>query len=83
MTDLQVLLAELQKVQKSLLAKLQAGRSRLLTVDEAAFYLGISAKTLRNGLGPKAAKPFPVRPVKVAGRVVFRRDDLDNYIDSL
>lgn len=56
----------------------------LLNIEDTAKYLGgISPKTIRNGLGPKAAKPFPVKPVKVGGRVVFRREDLDAYIESI
>jgi hypothetical protein len=68
---------------KGLRADLRAGQARMLTVDETAEYLGISPKTLRNGLGPRAAKPFPVRPVRVGGRVLFRREDLDRYVDAL
>ena len=56
---------------------------RLFSIEETGHYLGIAPKTIRNGLGPKAAKPFPVKPVKVGGRVVFRRDDLDRFIESL
>jgi excisionase family DNA binding protein len=68
---------------KRLRADLKASSRSMLTVDDAAAYLGISPKTIRNGLSRKAAKPFPVRPVRVAGRVLFRRADLDTYITSL
>lgn len=72
-------LAELRELR----SELRSATKRLLPVDEAAAYLGISPKTLRNGLGPRAAKPFPVRPVRVAGRVLFRLTDLDRFVDSL
>jgi hypothetical protein len=72
-------LAEIREPRKQLLAP----QRRLLPVEQAADYLGVSPKTIRNGLGPRAAKPFPVRPVRVAGRVLFRLTDLDRFVDSL
>jgi hypothetical protein len=77
--DLNMVLTELRKLRK----ELAAPQKRLLPVEAAAAYLGISPKTIRNGLGPKAAKPFPIRPVRVSGRVLFRKDDLDRFIDGL
>jgi hypothetical protein len=68
---------------RQLRAELKAPAKRLLTVEEAAHYLGISPKTIRNGLGRKAVKPFPVKPVRVAGRVLFRIEDLGAYVDGL
>jgi hypothetical protein len=56
---------------------------RLLGVADAARYLGISVKTIRNGLGPRATKPFPVKPVRYGRRVLFRLVDLDAFADSL
>ena len=76
---LATLLAEI----KALRADLRASRVRLLTVDEAALYLGLAPRTVRNGLGPRAVKPFPVKPVRVGGRVLFEKKSLDLYIDSL
>jgi predicted DNA-binding transcriptional regulator AlpA len=73
----------LKELRQVIREELRAPAKRLLTVEEAAAYLGIAAKTLRNGLGPKADRPFPVRPVKVGGRVLFKREALDSYIDSL
>jgi len=52
-------------------------KPRLLNIEEAAKFLGIAAKTIRNGLGPKAPKPFPVRPKKLGKRVLFDIRDLD------
>lgn len=68
---------------KKLRAEIKAPPKRLLTVEEAAHYLGLAPKTIRNGLGPKAQKPFPIKPVRLAGKVLFRLEDLDSFIDSL
>ncbi len=56
---------------------------RLLTVPEAASYLGIAGRTLYNRVGPKAKDPFPVKPKRIGKAVRFDRRDLDQYIDSL
>ena len=77
--DLKVILQELRELRRAV----EQAPKRLLTVDEAAHYCGLSPKTIRNGLGPKAVKPFPVKPVKLAGRVLFRISDLDQLIEGL
>lgn len=77
--NLSAILRELRELR----AELRAPAKRLLTVEEAAHYLGLAPKTIRNGLGPKAAKPFPVRPVRVAGRVLFKLEDLDQFVAAL
>lgn len=56
---------------------------RLLNVDQTAVYLGIAAKTIRNRISLKAENPFPVKPKRIGGRVLFDRKDLDSFIDSL
>jgi predicted DNA-binding transcriptional regulator AlpA len=56
---------------------------RLLTVDQTACYLGLSEKTLRNRLGPRAKKPFPVKPLRIGGKILFQIADLDSFIDRL
>lgn len=56
---------------------------RMLPVPEAASYLGIAIKTLRNRIGAKAPNPFPVKPKHIGGKVLFDIRDLDGYIDSL
>lgn len=58
-------------------------RPRLLSIEQTAGYLGVSPKTIRNRLGPKAPNPFPVRPKRIGRRVLFDVRDLDNYVDSL
>ena len=61
----------------------KATHPRLMSVEETAWYLGIAAKTLRNRIGPRAPKPFPVKCKRIGKRVLFDRKDLDKYIDSL
>lgn len=77
--DINMVLTEIRKLRKEIMAP----QKRLLPVEEVAAYLGISPKTIRNGLGPKAVKPFPIKPVRVSGRVLFKKEDLDAYCDNL
>jgi len=56
---------------------------RLLGIDQTATYLGIAAKTIRNRIGLKAKNPFPVKPKRIGGRVLFDKKDLDRFVDSL
>lgn len=56
---------------------------RLLGIDQTAVYLGIAAKTIRNRIGVKAKNPFPIKPKRIGGRVLFDKKELDQYIDSL
>jgi excisionase family DNA binding protein len=56
---------------------------RLLTVQEAAAYLGIAAGHLYNSISANAKKPFPVKPKRIGGAVRFDIRDLDRYIDAL
>ncbi len=74
---------EILKQLKELCKAVGLPPKRLLTIEETAYYLGISPRTIRNGLFRETKKPFPVKPVKLAGRVLFRRSDLDNLIEGL
>ena len=56
---------------------------RLLNVKQAARYLSIAPKTIRNRIGPRAPNPFPVKPKRIGKRVLFDRKDLDRFVDSL
>ena len=56
---------------------------RMLPVPDAAHYLGIAIKTLRNRIGEKAPNPFPVKPKHIGGKVLFDIKELDLYLDSL
>jgi predicted DNA-binding transcriptional regulator AlpA len=58
-------------------------KERMLSVDEAAKYIGLAAKTIRNQTGPRAEKPFPVKPKRIGGRVLFDIKDIDRYLDTL
>ena len=56
---------------------------RLLSVGQAARYLGISERTIYNQIAPKAKRRFPVRCKRVGKLIRFDIRDLDRYIDSL
>ncbi len=58
-------------------------KPRMLCVGDAALYVGIAPKTLRNRIGPKAPNPFPVKPKRIGGKVLFDLRQLDAYLDSL
>jgi hypothetical protein len=58
-------------------------RPRLLKIDDAARYLGIAPKTIRNRLGPRASNPFPVKPKRIGKRVLFDVRALDAFVDGL
>jgi predicted DNA-binding transcriptional regulator AlpA len=74
--DLKKVLAELREIRQAL----AAGQKRLLTVPEAAASLGLSPKSVRNRL---SAGTFPVKPVRLAGRTLFRVADIDALVESL
>ena len=56
---------------------------RLLNIKEAATYLGLSSRTIYNGVAPKSKVPFPVKPKRIGKLVRFDIRDLDRYVDSL
>jgi len=58
-------------------------KRRLLSVEETASYLGISARTIYNKIGRKAKEKFPVKPKRIGKLVKFDIRDLDSYIESL
>lgn len=74
--DLATILQELRGLRQ----EIRSASKRLLPIPEAAEYLGLSPRTVRNEL---SRKTFPVRSVRHGGKVLFRREDLDRYIDSL
>ena len=74
--ELKMVLAELQALRQ----EIRSARKRLLPIPEAAGYLGISPRTIQNDLSRKV---FPIQPVRYRGKVLFRREDLDAYVDSL
>lgn len=56
---------------------------RLLSVEEAAVYLGLSPRTIYNQIGRRAKKPFPVKPKRIGKLVKFDIRDLEQYVESL
>lgn len=82
-------LAEIQELRREISELRQELRKdespgKYLTVEEAARYIRLSPKTIRNRLSDKN-RPFPVKPCRKGrkGRILFKRDDLDTYINSL
>jgi len=65
------------------LVKLETVGPRMLCYRDAALYLGIAEKTLRNRTSRRAKNPLPFKPKRVAGKPVFDRLDLDKYCDAL
>jgi predicted DNA-binding transcriptional regulator AlpA len=57
--------------------------NRLMSVEEAAEYLGLSPRTIYNRIAPRAKNPFPVRPKRIGKLVKFDRLQLDQWIDTL
>ena len=56
---------------------------RMLSYRDAALYIGIAEKTLRNRTSRRAKNPLPFKPKRVAGKPVFDRLELDRFCDSL
>jgi predicted DNA-binding transcriptional regulator AlpA len=56
---------------------------RLLSIEEASIYLGLSPRTLYNRVAPGSKNPFPVRPKRLGKSVRFDVRDLDRFVESL
>jgi len=56
---------------------------RLLSVEEAATYLGLSPRTIYNAVARRSKKPFPIKPKRVGRLVKFDIRDLERYVESL
>jgi len=63
--------------------KVAPALKRLLSVEEAATYIGLSPRTLYNAVAPKSKFPFPIRAKRIGKLVRFDIRDLDKYVDSL
>jgi predicted DNA-binding transcriptional regulator AlpA len=70
------ILEEVRRLREDLKSRDRA----LLTIRQAAVFLGMAEKTLRNRLSDGS---FPIRPVRLSGRPLFKRRDLENLVDSL
>ena len=57
-------------------------KKRLLSIEETAEILGISPRTIYNGVAPKAKRPFPIKPKRVGRLVKFRIEDVESYIQA-
>jgi len=68
---------------KTLLAVHDVARKRLYSVQESAVYLGLSPRTLYNGVAPGSKNPFPVKAKRLGKKVLFDIRDLDLFVDSL
>ncbi len=68
---------------KRLLSVHATATKRMLSVREAAVYLGLSPRTLYNGTAPKSEAPFPVKAKRFGKKVLFDLKDLDAFCDSL
>ena len=51
------------------IVKMQEVKPRALSVKDAAEYMGLAPKTLRNRLGSRARDPFPVKPRYYGGKM--------------
>ena len=56
---------------------------RLLSVPEAATYLGLAPRTIYNAIAPKSKKPFPIKPKRIGKLVRFDIKDLERFCDQL
>ena len=62
--------------------KIETITPRALCIKDAALYLGLAPKTLRNRLSDKE-NPFPVRPRYFGGKPLFLKEELDAFLESL
>ena len=69
--------------EKNLSGKLDHTGKRMLSVKEAALYLGLSPRTVYNATAPKSKAPFPVKPKRWGKKVLFDIRDLNQFADSL
>lgn len=60
-----------------------APKKRLMTIPEAAEYLGMSKRTLYDQLAPSARKKFPIKGKRINGCLRLDRYELDAYLDSI
>ena len=58
-------------------------KKRLLSVKELSELLGISPRTIYNGVHRRAKKPFPIKPKRIGRSIKFDVRDVDRFIESL
>lgn len=76
--NLQIL--KILKEIKEILERQKASKFRRLTVKQTAERLGISPKTIYNGL---SSGTFPIKCKRVRGSVGFLDRDIDEYLENL
>lgn len=65
------------------IVKVESISPRALCIRDAARYMGLAEKTLRNRLGSRAKDPFPVKPRYFGGKPLFLVEELDAFLESL
>lgn len=56
--------------------------SKLISAQEAADALGIALRTLYNRTQRKAERPFPIRPIRVGRKLLFKTEDIQKFIEN-
>ena len=56
---------------------------RLFSVEELAEYLGLSPRTIYNGLARNSKRPFPIRPKRIGKLLRFDLRDIEQFVNSL
>ena len=56
---------------------------RWMTVEELSEYLGLSSRTIYNGIAPKSKAPFPVKPKRFGRHVLFDVREVDAHLEGL
>jgi excisionase family DNA binding protein len=56
---------------------------RLLSVPQAARYLGVATHTLYNLVAPGSKRQLPIKPIRLGRKVLFDLYDLDDLILKL
>jgi len=66
-----------------MMEKKNENMKRLFSVEEAADFLGLSARTIYNGIAPKSKNPFPVKVKRIGKLCKFDIRDLEKFVASL
>ncbi len=56
---------------------------RLFSVIETSVYMGVSDRSIYNGISRKSKKKFPIQPIRIGGLIKFDVHDIDKHINSL
>ena len=56
--------------------------ARLMSLEELASYLGLSAGTLYNRTSRRAKDPLPIKVLRPCGRLKFDRVEVDSWIEA-